>query len=148
MKIGISILVISLAMLGCQSGRQVTAAQAEFASVPAVDVSVRETVRDTLVVEEKPDVMKQEEATLAQGSELKHYCIIVGSFMYYENAVKLRNSLLRQGFFNSSIMRNREGMYRVCIACDEALPDAQDDLSRIRSQFPQFRDAWLLSVKN
>ena len=148
MKTGVIILVLAFAITGCKSKEKMDYVSRESTiEQQPTEVNVQETIRDTMVIEEKPQAIKHEDVTLTQGADLMDYCIIVGSFMYKDNAVRLRTKLLNQGFYNSSIMRNSEGMYRVSIACDEDLADAKSDLSRIRGQFPAFRDAWLLSVK-
>jgi len=54
---------------------------------------------------------------------------------------------MRRGFLGCSIMQNSEGMYRVSAVCDDTHADAARELIRIRRQYPQFRDAWLLEVK-
>ena len=102
---------------------------------------------DTLIVEEEPVTVKKEKVGLTDGADLMRYCIIVGSFIYRQNAINLRSDLMRRGFLGCSIMQNSEGMYRVSAVCDDTHADAARELIRIRRQYPQFRDAWLLEVK-
>ena len=91
--------------------------------------------------------VKKEKVGLTDGADLMRYCIIVGSFIYRQNAINLRSDLMCRGFLGCSIMQNSEGMYRVSAVCDDTHADAARELIRIRRQYPQFRDAWLLEVK-
>ena len=102
---------------------------------------------NALIVEEEPVTVKKEKVGLTDGADLMRYCIIVGSFIYRQNAINLRSDLMRRGFLGCSIMQNSEGMYRVSAVCDDTHADAARELIRIRRQYPQFRDAWLLEVK-
>lgn len=95
------------------------------------------------MAEEKVTV-KQEEVKLIHGKSLLRYCIILGSFSREQNAVDFRNRLLQLGFGESCILQNREGMNRVAALCYDQEVDARTELVKIRRQYPQFKDAWLL----
>lgn len=146
MKTGICILIIGLMLSACQSGRKVSARRAGFVTTEPVDLTVRETVQDTLFVEEKPEPARTEAVVKTHGADLMQYCVIVGSFIYEQNAVNLQSSLMQQGFLGSSIMRNSEGMYRVSTGCSDSHANAWKEVCRIRSEYPQFHDAWLLKT--
>lgn len=148
MKVGILVLMIGLALSACHSEKKLMARRAGFVNTQPVGVTVQETVQDTLVIEETPESARPEKVTKTQGADLMHYCVIVGSFIYEQNAVNLRNSLMRQGFLGSSIMQNAEGMYRVSAECNDSHAGAWQDVCRIRREFPQFHDAWLLETRN
>lgn len=83
---------------------------------------------------------------MTHGDVLKLYNVIVGSFANETNAINLRNKLNGMGY-TSIIMRNENGMNRVSIAgFDEEAP-ARAELLRIREQYPEYADAWLLISK-
>lgn len=149
MKIILSIVAMSLILVCCRSEKKLMDRSAGYVTSEPVDLTVNETSRDTLVIDEstEPEPARPEKVTLTQGKELMSYCIIVGSFSYESNAVRLRNSLIESGFLGSSILRNSEGMYRVSAECEDSHVAAWQEVSRIRSQYPQFHDAWLLEVK-
>lgn len=147
MRIEVYILMIGLLFTACHSNKKM-ANRAEFTSVEPVEVTVRETVRDTMVVEEEPQPARPETVVKTHGADLMHYCVIVGSFVNKQNAINLRSSLMRMGFLGTSIMQNDEGMYRVSAECSDSHEETWKEVCRIRSQYPQFRDAWLLEVKN
>lgn len=122
--------------------------QHNYATPPSVELNVQETIRDTLVVEAADPGLPEEQVSHMDGAALMQYCVIVGSFMYQQNAIRLRNDLMRQGFLGSSVMRNNEGMYRVSLLCSDNWNYAQRELERIRSRYTRFSDAWLLKTKN
>ena len=118
-----------------------------YVATDPVEVAVVEKTQEEEVVE-APVTIKQEEVVLTYGNDLMRYCVIVGSFVNEQNAINLRAKLMEMGFTNTSIMRNNEGMYRVSAVCDETEADAREELSQIRTGYSQFRDAWLLMVKD
>ena len=148
MKNGMLLLLLGVVLTACHSRREMTVRQqAEVVSLP-VESAQPERVRDTAVAEEVAEPAKAEAVVKTHGDELLHYCVIVGSFVNEQNAVNLRNSLMRQGFSGTSVMRNDQGMYRVSAGCDDSWRDAWSEVCRIRNRYPEFRDAWLLEVKS
>lgn len=113
-----------------------------------VDIVVKEDINDTLTVSLQPEVVPHETVSLTHGNAMARYCVIVGSFMYEQNARKLRENLLGMGFSDACIMQNQQRMYRVAAVCYDEKAEAQKNLWSIRRQYPQFIDAWLLQVKN
>lgn len=147
MKAAIFILFMGCILTGCQTQKKISRPSASVTVVPA-EVYTQETIRDTVVIEEKPEPVKSEKVVRTHGTDLMHYCIIVGSFIYEQNAVNLQNRLAELGFLCNSIMRNDEGMYRVSAECNNSHQDAWQEVCRIRRLYPQFHDAWLLEVKD
>ena len=141
MRILICLLALAVTLTCCKSNKRMIRSEVGYVSTQPVEVAVQEKVQDTLIVEEEPVPVRKEKVGLMR------YCIIVGSFIYRQNAINLRSDLMRRGFLGCSIMQNSEGMYRVSAVCDDTHADAARELIRIRRQYPQFRDAWLLEVK-
>lgn len=148
MKTSILILTIGLLVSACHSEKKMMDSPRGYVSTQPVDLTIRETVQDTMVIEEKPAPARPEKVVKTAGADLMHYCIIVGSFANEQNAINLRGNLIREGFLGSSIMQNDAGMYRVSIECDNSHAGAWQEVDRIRHQYPRFQDAWLLEVKN
>lgn len=148
MKICVFVLVACLLLGACHSKKRMSRERAAFVSTRPVVPIVRESISDTLLIEEEvvPETARVEKVDRTEGNELKHYCVIVGSFIYEQNALNLRRTLIRQGFLGSSVMRNAEGMYRVSAECAQEHAAAWQEVLRIRSQYPAFRDAWLLET--
>lgn len=137
MKITIYLLMIVLALAGCKSKKVYTS---------SVQQPVHQPVEEVVAQEEQVTI-KEEEVRLTHGTEMMHYCIILGSFINEQNAVDLRKSLIEKGFAKSSIMQNRQGMYRVSAVCYDDENQARTELLKIRRQYAQFHDAWLLITK-
>lgn len=148
MRIWVYLLVLGLFFNCCRSRERMMYNRKGYVTTQPVQLTVQENVRDTIILEEEEKPVRQESVKLTQGKDLMRYCVIVGSFVYKQNAVDLRNKLMGYGFFGSSIMQNEEGMYRVSAVCDDTSADAWREVYRIRSQYPQFRDAWMLEVKD
>ena len=123
MRILICLLALAVTLTCCKSNKRMIRSEVGYVSTQPVEVAVQEKVQDTLIVGAEPVTVLK------------------------ENAINLRSDLMRRGFLGCSIMQNSEGMYRVSAVCDDTHADAARELIRIRRQYPQFRDAWLLEVK-
>lgn len=148
MKATVCLLAMVIALACCKPKEKLMTQEAGHLTQQPVDVVVKEEIQDTLVVTAAPADVRREEVTLTQGKEMMRYCVIVGSFIYEQNAIRLRNKLTKMGFLGSSIMQNRQGMYRVSALCSDHLSAARTKLADIRREYPQFSDAWLLRAKN
>lgn len=149
MKILICLFGLALSLTCCKSQEKVTGRSDDF-SAKLTEVFVKEDIRDSVFVENitpEPPI-PLESVTTTQGKIPLHYCVIVGSFMYPRNAISLRNKLMLQGFSDASIYRNTAGMYRVSVLCEDSHEAAWEDVCRIRSEYPQYHDAWLLETKD
>ena len=101
---------------------------------------------ETVVENTKPVVSREENVTMTHGDVLKRYNVIVGSFSNVDNAVKLQAKLNGMGY-HSIIMKNDAGMCRVSIAGFDEEEAAREELLKVREQYPEFADAWLLISK-
>lgn len=133
--------------LACCKSKEKLMTQDALTQQP-VEVVVKEDIQDTLTITTPPATVKKEEVKFTQGAEIMRYCVIVGSFIHEQNAIRLHEKLIDMGFSKSSIMQNKEGMYRVSILCNHGLDFTQSKLADIRRMYPQFSDAWLLQVKD
>jgi cell division protein FtsN len=96
----------------------------------------------TRVVDNADNVsVRQEKVTLVNGSGLKNFSVVVGSFSLKANAEGLQGQLKSAGY-DSQIAYNAErNMYRVIAATF----DQKADAARSRDQFrSKYADAWLL----
>lgn len=132
----------------CKSKKNLMTSEGSNLTRQPAEVVVKEEIQDSLTISVRPDNLRREDVKLTQGDTMMRYCVIVGSFMYEQNATRLRAKLVRMGFLGSCIMQNHEGMYRVSASCNNDLQAAQARLKEIRIQYPQFSDAWLLQAKD
>jgi cell division protein FtsN len=79
-------------------------------------------------------------------SNLHHYFVIIGSFRNPENSKKFQEQILKEGF-NSEILKNEYGLYRVSVMATNDINIARCDIRRIRSSYPKYYDIWLLMQK-
>lgn len=140
------LLLAGLLLFGCKS-RKTYSDNIRFSQV--VPEAVNESKPDVLqkdTLEEQITVL-EEQVTLTHGTDMMHYCIILGSFVNEHNAVDLRAALIKEGFTRSSIMQNKAGMFRVSAVCYNDESQARAELLKIPHQYPQHADAWLLITK-
>ena len=106
MRILICLFALAVTLTCCKSNKRMIRSEVGYVSTQPVEVAVQEKVQDTLIVEEEPVTVKKEKVGLTDGADLMRYCIIVGSFIYRQNAINLRSDLMRRGFLGCSIMQN------------------------------------------
>ena len=86
MRILICLLALAVTLTCCKSNKRMIRSEVGYVSTQPVEVVVQEKVQDTLIVEEEPVTVKKEKVGLTDGADLMRYCIIVGSFIYRQNA--------------------------------------------------------------
>lgn len=89
---------------------------------------------------------KEEKVTDTEGEPMKEYYVVVGSFKSKQKAEVLKKRLDFMGFNQSTILQNEKGMYRVCAVSFDSHPACWNEVFRIRKEYPQFSDAWGLTV--
>ena len=115
--------------------------------LPRKDTLPKDTLkRDTLPADTTFAPLKEEKVT-SDEPQIKACYVIVGSFKSKEKAEALRKRLVFMGFRNSTILRNEQGMYRVSAASFDTHEGCWNEVRRIRKQYPQYADAWGLTVR-
>ncbi|HAN79065.1 MAG TPA: hypothetical protein DCQ31_15495 [Bacteroidales bacterium] len=71
--------------------------------------------------------------------------IIAGSFSTYDNAVLLKNDLLKEGFSGAQVLPLDKKMYRVAVESLSTKEEATIALERVKSK-PNRSTAWLLEL--
>ena len=150
MKIIVSVILLAFITVSCGTNKRVYAPPFEDEETETVveKENVQTTAQNPTKKTEntKPVVSKEENVTMTHGDVLKRYNVIVGSFSNVDNAVKLQAKLNRMGY-HSIIMKNDAGMSRVSIAGFDEEEAAREELLKVREQYPEFADAWLLISK-
>lgn len=145
MKTLIYLFVVAMVFTGCKTNRGYTSSVQRNAETTPVEEVVTQEEEETVVEEKVP--VRSEEVKLTHGTEMMKYCVILGSFVNEQYAVDLRNNLMEMGFTKSCIMQNNQGMYRVAAVCFSNEAQARAELIKIRHQYSQYADAWLLITK-
>lgn len=91
--------------------------------------------------------MIQEKVTDTTGNPVRSYYAIVGSFKSKQKAETLKKKLVFMGFKESTILVNEKGMFRVSAAPFDNHTACWEEIFSIRKQYPQFADAWGLTVE-
>ena len=147
MRIIVSVILLAFITISCGTNKRVYAPP--FEEEETESVVVKENVRTTAqnptkkTENTKPVVSREENVTMTHGDVLKRYNVIVGSF---SNVVRLQAKLNGMGY-HSIIMKNSAGMSRVSIAGFDEEGAAREELLKVREQYPEFADAWLLISK-
>lgn len=113
--------------------------------VPVVTPLVEKPVTQTIVTDNTDNVaVRQETVSVINGSGLRNFSVIVGSFSVAANAQGLQSKLKAAGY-DAQIVKNVErNLYRVVASTHDNKADAVRSRDQFRSQYP---DAWLLYNK-
>ncbi|GBU07203.1 cell division protein [Bacteroidales bacterium] len=78
------------------------------------------------------------------GSHLKKFSVVVGSFTNKTNATSLCERMKDDGY-KALVAQNEKGMYRVIVASFDDKASAAQSRNDIKIEYsPDFKDAWLL----
>lgn len=150
-------LCVAMAFTGCKSSESAykkayekakaqetaqQAAESELTDANVVTPLVEKLATDTKVVDNADNVqVRQETVSLVNGSGLKNFSVVVGSFSLIANAEGLQQRLRNSGY-DAQIVKNEDrNMYRVVAATFDSKVDAAASRNEFRATYP---DAWLL----
>ena len=117
--------------------QQTATAEAPVVTQPVTTVAPVQTVTTTPVTNE---ATRTENLTLVNGTGLKAYSVVVGSFSIKANAEALQQTLNNAGYA-TQLATNPQGMFRVIASTFDDLNSAVQSRNTLRAQYP---DAWLL----
>ena len=100
-------------------------------------------VTEVRIVDNADNVqVRQEKVSVVNGSGLKNYSVVVGSFLSRANAEGLQQQL-RDAGYDAQLVKNEErNMFRVVAATFDSKADAAASRNEFRAKYP---DAWLLN---
>ncbi len=103
---------------------------------------VEAPVTEVRIVDNSDNVeVKTESVSLVNGSGLKNYSVVVGSFSVMANAEGLQQRLKGEGYDAQVVKNTDRNMYRVVATTFDSKGDAASSRNDLRAKFP---DAWLL----
>ena len=147
-------LCAAMAFTSCKSSE--SAYKKAYEKAKAQEAAAVETNTEANVVapvEEKPidevkgvenadDVsVRQEQVSLIDGSGLKNFSVVVGSFSLKANAEGLQQRLKESGYDAQIVKNNDRNMYRVVATTFADKSSAVQSRNELRGKYP---DAWLL----
>ena len=118
---------------------------AEPEEVPVEEVEEPMESLDSIPSREERFTFAQEEDKTLHDTNL--YFVILGSFRSADNANRFMDDLVTQGF-QPVILISESGLHRVSIDSFTDEDVARIRVQRIRSNYPEYKDAWLLIRKN
>lgn len=113
----------------------------EVAVTPVQTITPVQTV--TPVTDYSNVTVRTEDVTLVNGTGLKAYSVVVGSFGIQANAVALQNKLRGQGY-QAQIVKSPSNMFRVILSTHNDKISAAQSRDKVRATYA---DAWLLYQK-
>lgn len=154
-------LCVAMAFTGCKSSESAykkayEKAKAQESAMQATDQDetdanvvaplVETPTTDTRVVDNLDNVqVKQESVSLVNGSGLRNFSVVVGSFSLIANAEGLQQTLKNAGYDAQIVKNTDRNMYRVVAATFDSKADAAASRNEFRAKYP---DAWLLYKGN
>jgi cell division protein FtsN len=153
-------LIVAFGMSSCKSGESAYKKAYEKAqaqqSTPAAVTPVSETSQQEVAVTPVQTVatvtpvtdynnvtVRTEDVTLVNGTGLKAYSVVVGSFSLQANAVSLQGKLTNRGY-QAQVVKSPSNMYRVIISTHNDKVSAAQSRDKVRATY---EDAWLLYQK-
>jgi cell division protein FtsN len=74
------------------------------------------------------------------------FFVIIGSFRDPLNA-KEHQTVVKKDGFQSEILKNDAGLYRVSVMATNDVTEARNEIRRIWAKYPAYSDTWLLISK-
>ena len=131
-----------------EAAQQVTAEETPevVEAVPVVAPVVTKPATETKKVDNLDNVsVRQEKVSLINGSGLKNFSVVVGSFGLRANADGLQQQLRAEGYDAQVVKNEANNMFRVVASTFDSKADAVQSRDKIRgTKFNPNSDAWLL----
>ena len=111
--------------------------------------SISQNTEEKQISEPPTSILEAEEKLVPINEKLPdshRYFVIIGSFRNQDNAKKYQIKIFKEGF-NSEILKNEAGLYRVSVMATDEIEIARVEVRRIRRFFPEYFDTWLLIQK-
>ncbi|HPR32811.1 MAG TPA: SPOR domain-containing protein [Prolixibacteraceae bacterium] len=154
MKNLLIVLVLFCFGLSCKTAKKAVQ-QPEPAPVEEVVQKIEEPVKEEPVIlmpeTEEPIVMKTEEVRVIEEEKPPvepsyDFFVIIGSFQKPENAEKCKTNMAGKGY-TPVLLSTKSGFFRVAIEQTNSETDARTFIKKIRTQYPEHKDVWLLKKK-
>ncbi len=125
-----------------ENAQKETAPEQKTAQVNVVAPVTETPVAETPVVDNVDNVqVRKESVSLVNGTGLKNFSVVVGSFSLISNAEGLQQKLNIAGYSAQIVKNTDRNMYRVIATTFATKAEAAASRDQLRSEYP---DAWLL----
>jgi cell division septation protein DedD len=145
------LLLLVVSFVGCKT-QKIAPKPKPVAQEAASPAAAPATTSSSAQKSSKPAAIssKEERVTAVQGEKADFgsdkYFVILGSFSVLENAKRLKETLVAEGF-HPVILINENGMYRVCGDNYAEEETARARIAEVRGKLPKYSDIWLLIKK-
>ncbi len=125
-----------------QAAQQTEAPAQQAVETPVVTPVQTRPANDTRVTDNADYVsVRQERVSVVNGTGLRDFSVVVGSFSVIANAEGLQQKLKNQGYSAQIVKNEDRNMYRVVASTFNSKADAVQSRDQLRANYP---DAWLL----
>ena len=133
---------VAMAFTGCKSSE--SAYKKAYEKAKAQERTGYTTEVTDTHVEDNYDnePVRRENVSVVEGTGLKTYSVVVGSFGVKANAYNFQGRLKNAGYDAQVAFNSGNNMYRVVATTFDSKASAVQSRNQLRSQYP---DAWLLS---
>jgi cell division protein FtsN len=114
---------------------------AETPVVTPVQTTTTEYTQTTVTDNVDNVAVRQERVSVVNGTGLRNFSVVVGSFSVITNAEGLQQRLKNQGYAAQVVKNDDRNMYRVVASTFDDKASAVQSRDQLRSTYP---DAWLL----
>jgi cell division protein FtsN len=143
MKIFTSLLVISVLFIASCSSTKKSDNDKKNKEETVKGTSINKTLMPATPIKEVEEKLVSNEDKVPGPEE---YFVIIGSFKDPANA-KEHQSAIRKDGFESEILKNEAGLYRVSVMATDDITAARNEVRRIWAKFPEYSDTWMLIRK-
>jgi len=125
-----------------QAAQQVEAPVQQVTETPVVTPVVTTPANQTQVIDNSDNIaVRQERVSVVNGTGLKNYSVVVGSFSVIANAEGLQQRLKNAGYAAQIVKNEERNMYRVIASTFDSKTEAAQSRDQLRATY---QDAWLL----
>jgi cell division protein FtsN len=125
-----------------QAAHQVEAPVQQVTETPVVTPVVTTPANQTQVIDNSDNIaVRQERVSVVNGTGLKNYSVVVGSFSVIANAEGLQQRLKNAGYAAQIVKNEERNMYRVIASTFDTKAEAAQSRDQLRATY---QDAWLL----
>jgi cell division protein FtsN len=131
-------------MDACKSKESAYKAAYEAAKQKEIEESTAVEVTPADRSKQSNAVVQKEKITVIDGTGIKQFNVVIGSFANKTNAVSLKGRMEKDGY-KVFLAQNSRGMYRVIVASYDDKASAASERESVKEKYyPNFQDAWIL----
>ncbi len=146
-NLNLMLILLAVSLAGCKTQKIAPKPEpvAQESAAPSKTVTTASKTAKTGSVSSKEERFSAASGETADYGSNRFF-VIMGSFSVLENAKRLKETLISEGF-QPGILVNESGMYRVLGNSYSDESEARARIAEVRAKFPKYSDIWLLIRK-